>query len=320
MINLDIDYIRDYFSRFNVGRFTSLDNIYFKREVSVDKNKLSGFPQINLLEIDKETDIKLGLGVYDSLNYVRTKNLTLRNYNTDHFCSYICFGPFLYRNSGHERNIFMGIRYKLPRSRESANFTPLDKRSLEEYMNYCKDITGLHFYSEIVETNYYYIVLIDFCNLNRLQVKFVLFWLRMITEFPSNLAMIDAMLLQNIYPDEELYNLLIVPVTYQRGFVDIRSIYRDQSLVVPGSRFIDKDELIGRLNSPTRGSVIRLFSSNDRQFNIASLPKESQSMLDVNKNYFNSNKWYSPESLEARFKSYEEIYKILNNSRIKKKE
>ena len=202
-------------------------------------------------------------------------------------CHRICFGKFLNKLSRSSRAQFIWMPYiTTPNSQGCANFTWLTKEELEKHVLYPKTHYGLDYnvrvYSpeEFVYTDdsedlpfgTYFTVIFDFKKLTYINIKFVLFWARYATEFPSNLVLLDAKLLKQLYPEEELLNLLIMSSMFFRYHnTDNYSVSYDQCISLYG-KFATKEYLIKRMYQNPEGSLISIFDrfhvnySNDMGF------------------------------------------------------
>ena len=166
-----------------------------------------------------------------------------------------CFGKFLsgvYKlPTPQHRYRFVWQPYIKPYTPECANFTWMNKDLLEEHVNYPKTLLGLDYDVAVYDAleddspnswGKHWEVIFDFKKLNVVEIKFVLFWSRYAAEFPSNLALLDAILLKDKYPNEELYNLVIMASYLQHHHLTCQGINENQCLSIYG-RFISKERL-----------------------------------------------------------------------------
>lgn len=319
---VDINQVREYFYSLSLPKYTCYDNTYMPSYTCrMDRrigHKKGIDSDINLLELEDE----------------RRRDLMLPN--PESFVpdrKYPCFGNFLYydvdeneecdfigEKFSYYRHVFIGRVYKKPIHSCSGNFTWLTKEQLEEHIDYCKRIFEIKYYVKIRELPDSFIILLDLCDLNLLQVKLLLFWTRYVIEAPSNLAIIDAYLLKDMYPEEELYNLLILTSRYQYYF-NSSSINADQCISVFGS-FITRKLLVEKIHSKeTNNSVSCLFLREGKNLNF---DKSSPYKFDIGSvkvcrgNSFNFKGWFSQESLDDRFNVYySKLYDWYKNLEIK---
>lgn len=211
------------------------------------------------------------------------------------------------------------------------NVTWMSREQLEEHINYLVSPDGLNIPVDIKisehELSWYdyfdkipiYNIDIDFGRKTTIrQIKFVLFWIRYAYEAPSNIAMIDAYKLKELYyPDEEIYNLLTVTSRLINVFYNINT---SQSIHFFG-HFVEKARFLKELKS-TKGdlSSIYLKGGNNNLPRAEVLPiiddlddefykfkKENKEALGESDSYMTLQSWLK---FEYRFTLYRKLYKI----------
>lgn len=246
----------------------------------------------------------------------------------------VCFGKYLnyIRNvSDPYHTLFIWLPYVKPKLQKQGNFTWMTKEQLEEHVNYPKYVLGLDYECKVYEPkreNYdygsYYEIFFDFKTLDYFQQKFILFWARYSSEFPQNLAILDAMILRSIYPEEELYNLLIMSSFLLNESGKDMWIAEGQCMSIYG-RFIKKYILKKRLYRPEdfKYQILNVFGrlKKDRKtyvcgnyintdygdmidsFNIRpfTMKIEGTNILDL-------SVWINSDNLKTRLETYERLY------------
>lgn len=320
---VDINQVREYFYSLSLPKYLCYDNTYMPPYTCI-MNRHIGYKKginsdINLLELEDERRRDLMLSNPES--FVPDKK-------------YPCFGDFLYYDIDEDderdftgekfsyyRHVFIGRVYKKPIHSCSGNFTWLTKEQLEEHIDYCRRIFEIKYYVKIRELSDSFIILLDLCDLNLLQIKLLLFWTRYVIEAPSNLAIIDAYLLKDMYPEEEeLYNLLILTSRYQYYF-NSSAINTDQCISIFGS-FITRKLLVEKIHSKEKynNHVSCLFLRGGKNLDFDNSSPYKFNIGDVKicrGNNFNFKGWFSQEGLDDRFSIYSKLYDWYKNLEIK---
>ncbi len=299
--NPDLEQVRQYFNDLRITRYFTYQNVY-----GYDKQ-----PRDKVADID---------------NLLDTNNKA-----TEAFTHRVCFGEFLTRGGSeiyrakqyfHEyRHTFISIVLKQYFSHyHNNNFTWLRKDQLEQHLDYCKEVFGFDFNYKVEERvlskydKYYpgkecYRVLFDFKNLSYVKVKLLLFWYRLAVEFPSNLALIDALeLKRNYFPEEELYNLLLIPSRYQVRCLRPTHIPESQSISIIGG-FVKRDILKERLQE--KSFVNDLFEANfEESYPLSSYVNDYFILASGENNTYldRFNVWFSKEEMDKRFNVYKKLY------------
>lgn len=220
------------------------------------------------------------------------------------------------------------------------NISWMTREQLEEHINYLVSPDGLNipvhisikeprnlrkrYFKRIVVPNY--LVEIDFTNKTTLkEIKFVLFWLRYVYEAPSNIAMIDAYLLKELFTEEELYNLLILASKMVSKCVT--EINNAQCIHYRGW-FCEKTRMLQGLKDDSTSDVSDLFkkyplnhvyTNRNVNYRLDSVCKKFKDFVstELPKDgypYFPLDKWLK---FEDRFKYYEELYHIYKSDELK---
>ena len=234
----------------------------------------------------------------------------------EHSCvnsPYICYGPFLRnletsRDAARTNSVFVSYMNKSISSGNYAtcNFTWLTKDQIAEHINYCKERLALNFEFVIKENKQTYSVLFDFRNLSHLQVKFVLFWTRYVWEYPSNLALFDAMVLKKLHPEEELFNLLALASGSHRCFriEGDHEIYRDQCICNKIAAFLPIETVHSLLNNKPFGRIENFFT----RINVTPIAESNRIKLANNvTNTTDLSKWCARENVNRRLRYYENV-------------
>ena len=237
------------------------------------------------------------------------------------FINRVCFGYFLGRLQDCRPDaavIEVFINTQLIRKRSPFNnFTWLSKKQIQEHMNYLQDVIGLDFYFEVKDSKINLgngcdnvegiSVKINFKSLKYIEIKYVLFWLRYTYEFPGNIVLIDTYLLKKRYPEEELYNIFLLPSRLLS--VTSRPLPMDQTISVFG-RFVN----LGRLKNCLKryNNVTDIYGqcceSYINPLNNINLKYFSELFKTI---YVNYSSWLE---YEERWKIYDEMLSIYKNN------
>jgi hypothetical protein len=196
----------------------------------------------------------------------------------------ICFGKYtgvLLSRQCHGpefRSRFFWTPYVKPYNPECANFTWMTKELLEEHVNYPKKLLGIDYDVVVYDAHHdsgsngpHWDIIFDFKELYRVDIKFILFWSRYATEFPSCFALLDAIMLKDVFPDEEIYNLLTMAARFHRShFQGFCSISEGQCLSIYG-KFVSRKHLLEEIEKNrnfNNDSILKLFGRDSSCFNI----------------------------------------------------
>ena len=257
----------------------------------------------------------------------------------------ICFGRFtevlLSRSywGPSFRSRFVWTPYTKPHTPECANFTWMTKELLEEHVNYPKNELGLDYDVVVYDAHKdseakgeHWDIIFDFKQLNRNQIKFILFWSRYATEFPSCLALLDALLLKERYPEEELFNFIVMASFFQHfHFNDIGNISEGQCISIYG-KFITKERLIkGLENTSDDAQILEIFGRDGRSLTSLSPRYDKIYTSYVNKlgseipvlNFgtgesynLDLTRFFEEKEIETRMNWYDVLYQKYNEERI----
>ena len=195
-------------------------------------------------------------------------------------CHRICFGRFLkaFLSSSPARVQFIWLPYFDPHRIDSANFVWMTEEQLKEHISFPKNYYGLDYdvrlytpkdsikFCEVNESfsGNYYTIVFDFKKLTYIEIKFVLFWSRYAAEFPSNFAFLDALLLKQKYPEEELLNLLIMASMYfNRHNSNNLYISASQCISLYG-KFATREYLLRSMKNYHQGNLVDIFERGPR--------------------------------------------------------
>ena len=221
----------------------------------------------------------------------------------------VCYGAFLSRYAitfKNSKGNAVFVSYINREVEDNLNFTWLTKKQLFEHIEYCRQRFSLDFDFTVKKYSKSYIVVFDFKKLTHFQVKFILFWTRYAWEFPSNLALFDAMLLHKALPNEEMLNLLALAsgsLSESNIFLGQGEfpIYSGQCICNRVSKFINVDNIVEELKSTSQGNVTEMFP---RLF--GRLPQLSPKikMRDTGTRVTNLKEWVKPENIDRRMHLY----------------
>ena len=304
-MEFSLEQVRDYFKKQKINRFYQYANSYtYTKLIRQNFKEDESLLDRELLFFDKNSS----------------------------FAGRACFGAFLHNWQGNQYYRCLLVSYVTKQydyEKRHNNFTWLSAKQIEQHLEYCKEVFGLVFNYQVTECEKHYYVYFDFCNLSFRQVKLLLFWYRMVVEFPSNLAMIDALeLKKNYFPEEELYNLLLIPARYHQN-VHPTHIPSSQCISIYG-RFIPRDLLQQRLNSdPSYDAQVKdLFipKSGREQKNctLINVDKDKlfieKELIDPNVTTIEFKSWFSDEKVKERMQKYTELYSWYKEEELKKEE
>lgn len=302
---------------------------YFRYKVKRLVTSIGYYNHYSYRIFNSKTLESCGIDTVTEFNQVENIE-SLRSY--DGIADYrACFGKFLVDLNGiygRPRSIFLWKPFLIPTFPTQGNFTWMTRDQLINHLNYCKDYLGLDYEVNIEdELGYeqntagftdFYKICFDFKKLSYLQIKFVLFWSRYACEFWSNLALLDAMLLKEaVFPEEELYNLLVMSslvlmmTTYKMSCPGY--ISEGQCLSIYG-KFISKKNLITILNNFSTGQITELVFNRinyDAWVNSAPDIKFPKINVKVNNTTYDIDilgKWLNDESINKRLEVYKKLY------------
>lgn len=239
----------------------------------------------------------------------------------NYFINKYCFGSFLNIIKRDKPDlsiievfIFDKENYRPPFN----NLTWMNTEQIKEHLEYLQNSIGLDFYFKVKKSNVILgnpwesvkskgiSVKINFKSLNLIEIKYVLFWLRYTYEFSGNLALIDAYLLKEKYPEEELHNLLILPSRLLNR--TNRQLPSDQSISILG-RFVNEGRIKNYLKKGL--NVVDIYGGE------LSLPELDKIIGSFHKNftsnYVDYSQWLNDES---RWEIYERMYQYYKTTRI----
>lgn len=238
------------------------------------------------------------------------------------FISRVCFGEFLRALTKYDRaviEVFLNTEISKDRSYFN-NFIWMTKEQVKEHLDYLKDIIGLDFdFSIWKEKVYIYeemgelsglTVQIDFKKLRFIEIKYVLFWLRFTYEYPLNIIFIDALLLKEKYPEEELYNLFLVPTWLIK---EIANVEHDQVLSKFGT-FVNEKRLKKFLANYQ--NVIEIYDNLREYSELNSVIQEfkQECLHKIHRgSTINYSAWFN---CKERLVVYDKIYKTLDQKRL----
>lgn len=242
--------------------------------------------------------------------------------NINFFINKYCFGDFLsiIKRDKPDLSIIEVFMFDKKNYKSSFNnLTWMNTEQIKEHLEYLQNSIGLDFYFKVKKSsatlrtwegypvkNKGISVKINFKSLNFIEIKYVLFWLRYTYEFPGNLALIDAYLLKEKYPEEELHNLLIIPSRLLNN--TNRQLPPDQSISIFG-RFVNEGRIKNYLKKGL--NVINIYGGEQ------SLPELNKIIGSFHKNfttnYVDYSQWLNDES---RWEIYERMYQYYKETRI----
>lgn len=221
-----------------------------------------------------------------------------------------CFGEFTYgykRKSDKSRIVFTSILNKTPQE-QINNYCWATPEIINYWLNALWEESGLDYYYKIDVRGEEIWITYDFKELNRLQMKLVLFWTRYLFEYPDSLCMLDSIILkQNYYPDELLFNLLTLTSNCQVG--NRVRINPGQCISIFGN-FVSPEYLQAKLNSSKVRSVNAIpgygLKSNKKIFTgISTMRKVKESKIYPIQDWLDNTK---------RFDTYTQFYSVLKKS------
>ena len=261
--------------------------------------------------------------VYDTSNDKRLLDVPLYNRSKDTEMylrrvyssgqkSYVCFGLFTVqyaRQSTKNRILFRITPNRKLLNSTTNNHCWMNINQLNYWIQTMKEDSGLDFFYRIRQDDTKYIIDYDFKSLNRLQMKYILFWTRYTYEYPASFLALGAMILKrDYYPEETLQNLLTLVSDCQR--INAVPLTPYQCITNKGN-FITLEAFREKINSRNRRSVTSIFGT---------IPGSMSKLCGMQlKDFYcvdniTGSSWIDNTS---RFNIYTEAYPILKSREIK---
>ena len=150
-------------------------------------------------------------------------------------------------------------------------------------------------------------------KISQYKIRFLLTWMRYSYEFASSMAMRDAYLISEMYPEMSIFNLMQATVKFSLN----QGVLEDQT-ICPGGGFLDSDVLINNLDNPTTKQLEDLYPP------VPSWIYSRGRDINVKSNQYQSINWWMDEDtfkeirLPIHIKNIESITKYCKENEPKK--